>query len=114
MLVVRDAQVVGFITSYDIEGEKPMQYFQNSTYTRHGEILVGDIMTPLSGVAALNWRNIENSNIEEILEAFQHIDAMHILVFEPAEPTSYIRGLFSRTQIERQVMPEPALHKRAG
>ena len=114
MLVVRGAQVIGFITSYDIEGEKPMQYLQNSTYTRHHEILVGDIMTPLSDVVALNWRNVENASVEEVLDVFHHISAMHILVLEPAQPVVHVRGLFSRTQIERLIMPEPALHQRAG
>ena len=114
MLVVHGPNVVGFITSYDIEGEKPMQFLQSSTYTRHHEIEVSDIMTPLSSVAALSWQKVKNASIEEILDIFHHIDAMHILVMEHGESGTLVRGLFSRTQIERQVMPEPVLHQRAS
>src|SRR5260370_22020516 len=46
MLVVREQRVVGLITSYDIQDERPLQFLQTSTYTRHQEIRVGHIMTP--------------------------------------------------------------------
>jgi CBS domain-containing protein len=113
MLVVRGHSVVGFITSYDIEGEKPMQFLQSSTYTRHHEIQVGDIMTPLSAVVAFNWQKVQRANIEDVLEIFHHVDATHILVMETVDSVPFIRGLFSRTQIERQLMTEPMLHQRA-
>lgn len=113
MLVVHGHNVVGFITSYDIEGEKPMQFLQGSTYTRHRDIQVSDIMTPLSSVAALNWQKVQRASIDDVLEIFQHIDAMHVLVMETVDSVAYVRGLFSRTQIERQLIAEPMLHQRA-
>src|SRR3984957_11977698 len=33
MLVVREQRIVGLITSYDIQGERPLQFLQSSTYS---------------------------------------------------------------------------------
>src|ERR1700721_3700707 len=38
MLVLREQRIVGLITSYDIQGERPLQFLQQSNYTRHHEI----------------------------------------------------------------------------
>lgn len=46
LLVVRDGVVTGLITSYDIQGERPLQFLSGSGYRRHDEIQVGHIMTP--------------------------------------------------------------------
>ena len=45
LLVVRDEGVVGLITSYDIQGERPLQFLEGSGYRRHDEIEVSHIMT---------------------------------------------------------------------
>jgi CBS-domain-containing membrane protein len=41
LLVTREDRVTGLITSYDIQGEKPLQFLQNSNYRRHQDICVG-------------------------------------------------------------------------
>jgi hypothetical protein len=46
LLVVQDERVTGLITSYDIQGERPLQFLRQSGYRRHDEIEVGHIMTP--------------------------------------------------------------------
>ena len=40
LLVVRDEVVTGLITSYDIQGERPLQFLAESGYRRHDEIEV--------------------------------------------------------------------------
>src|SRR5258708_4247470 len=59
MLVVREQRVVGLITSYDIQGERPLQFLQTSTYTRHQEIRVGHIMTPWDKLLAVGWGSLQ-------------------------------------------------------
>src|SRR5258705_7840424 len=61
MLVVREQRVVGLITSYDIQGERPLQFLQTSTYTRHQEIRVGHIMTPWDKLLAVAWESIQSA-----------------------------------------------------
>src|SRR5260370_29314680 len=60
MLVVREQRVVGLITSYDIQGERPLQFLQTSTYTRHQEIRVGHIMTPWDKLLAVGGGSIQS------------------------------------------------------
>src|ERR1700733_8446960 len=38
LLVVREQRIIGLITSYDIQGERPLQFLQTSNYTRHQDI----------------------------------------------------------------------------
>src|SRR5882672_3003334 len=52
LLFVLDAgsRLVGLVSSYDIQGEKPMRYLQSQGFThrtsRHDDVRVGDIMEP--------------------------------------------------------------------
>jgi CBS domain-containing protein len=111
LLVVRERQVVGLITSYDIEGERPLQCIQRLSYTRRQDILVGHVMTPWTDLLTLSWRAITDACAGDLLEVFRETDLMHLLVVESAAGASLVRGLFSRTRLERQlgllpVMPE--------
>src|ERR1700692_469015 len=45
LLVISGENVVGLITSYDIEGARPLEFSQRSNITRREYIRVGDIMT---------------------------------------------------------------------
>ncbi len=104
MLVAREQKVVGFISSYDIEGERPLQYLQNSNYTRHRDLQVGHIMTPWADLLTLNWRAVKDACVGDLVETFRHTDVMHLIVIETAaDDTTYVRGLFSKSRIERQL-----------
>ena len=46
LLAAKSQRLVGLITSYDIQGERPMQFLESSTTRRHQDIRVADIMTP--------------------------------------------------------------------
>jgi CBS domain-containing protein len=106
LLVVRGEVVSGLITSYDIQGERPLQFLQRSTFTRHEEIQVGHIMTPWTEVPLLEWAAVELASISDILEIFQATGATHLVVVETAADRSMsVRGLISRTQLERQLGP---------
>src|SRR3984957_4293297 len=59
LLVVREQRIVGLIPSYDIQGERPLQFLQTSNYTRHQEIRVGHIMTPWDKLLAVDWDSIQ-------------------------------------------------------
>src|ERR1700738_1890460 len=59
MLVVREQRVGGLITSYDIQGERPLQFLQTSNYSRHQDVRVGQIMTPWDKLLAVHWDSIQ-------------------------------------------------------
>ncbi len=105
LLVSRGEKVIGLITSYDIQGERPLQFLNNSNFTRHDEIQVGHIMTPWERVPTLEWQAVRAARVQDIAERFRaERTTTHIVVLERAEQGgTVVRGLFSRTQLERQL-----------
>jgi len=104
LLVVRGEKVTGLITSYDIQGERPLQFLQSSTYTRHDEIQVGHIMTAWDKIPALDWQEIHEASVGDVAEVFRDTGATHLVVLETAADGSVlVRGLISKTRLERQL-----------
>ncbi|HEV2701178.1 MAG TPA: CBS domain-containing protein [Steroidobacteraceae bacterium] len=104
LLVVNDLKVVGFITSYDIEGERPIQYIQQFHDVRRNEVPVGHVMTRWHDLVTLNWSVVRTARVSDVLQALHDTNLMHLLVVETEnEPTTVVRGLFSRARIERQL-----------
>jgi CBS domain-containing protein len=104
LLVVNELKVVGFITSYDIEGERPIQYIQQFREVRRNEVQVGQVMTRWHDLVTLNWADVKKARVSNVLQALRDTDLMHLLVVEAeAESPPFVRGLFSRARIERQL-----------
>jgi len=105
MLVVREQRVVGLITSYDIQGERPLQFLQTSTYTRHQEIRVGHIMTPWDKLLAVEWESIQSARAGDLLHVLEEAAITHLLVIEAGKKntTPIVRALVSRARLTRQL-----------
>src|SRR5258706_6146771 len=82
MLVVREQRIVGLITSYDIQGERPLQFLQTSTYTRHQEIRVGHIMTPWDKLLAVDWESIQSALAGDLLLMLEEAGVTPLFVVE--------------------------------
>ncbi|MGC8519168.1 MAG: CBS domain-containing protein [Steroidobacteraceae bacterium] len=105
LLVARGEKVIGLITSYDIQGERPLQFLNSSSFTRHDEIQVGHVMTPWEQVPMLDWNTVRTASVADIAARFRaHRAITHIVVLErAAQGGTVVRGLFSRTRLERQL-----------
>jgi len=104
LLVVRGDLVSGLITSYDIQGDRPLQFMRASSSARRGEIEVGHIMTPWRLVRKLDWRSLSAARVYEVAGAFEDPSATHLVVVEHrAEGRLFVRGLISRTRVYRQL-----------
>ncbi len=105
LLVLREQRVVGLITSYDIQGERPLQFLQNSNYHHHRDIRVDHVMTPWSELLAIDWHGVATARCGELLETIRHAGLTHLLVVEKAAEGDAItvRGLLSRARLERQI-----------
>jgi CBS domain-containing protein len=104
LLVVNELNVVGFITSYDIEGERPIQYIQQFHDVRRNEVQVGHVMTRWHDLVTLNWSAVRTARVTDVLQALRDTNLMHLLVVETEnDQTTAVRGLFSRARIERQL-----------
>jgi CBS domain len=114
LLVVRGDLVSGLITSYDIQGERPLQFLQTSSYTRHDEIEVRHIMTHWDRVPILDWRLVREARVYDVAKGFESTCATHLVFVEHLEhDEAFVRGLLSRTRLERQLgqsiecLPQP-------
>lgn len=104
LLVVKDNRVTGLITSYDIQGERPLKFLQSSNHSRHDEIQVGHIMTPWEQVPVLEWAEVRDARVRDVIELFRECEATHLVVMEADRDGSLlVRGLISRTRLERQL-----------
>jgi CBS domain-containing protein len=105
LLVYENHHIVGLVTSYDIQGERPMQFLQSSTYTRHGDLRVAHVMTPWQDLLALDWEEIQALRAGDLLRVFEETGLTHIVVVEHDRHHSpaTVRALVSRARLERQL-----------
>ena len=105
MLVTREQRVVGLITSYDIQGERPLQFLQTSTYSRHQDIRVGHIMTPWDQLLALDWDGVQSARAGDLLHVLEEAGLTHLLVIEGGKKSTspIVRALVSRARLARQL-----------
>jgi CBS-domain-containing membrane protein len=94
--------VAGLITNTDIYGEKPMQVVQ-SRGIRRDEVLVGDIMTPVDRLEAVDYEDIAHARVGHVLETLKARGRQHALVIESVNGRQMVRGLLSLTQLCKQL-----------
>jgi len=104
MLLVLDAkeQVAGLLTANDVLGEKPMRFLQEMGGT-HADILVSDIMTPQSEMEVLDIDDVTGAKVGDIVTSLKQAHRQHSLVVSQADGGQSVCGLFSITQIARQL-----------
>ena len=104
LLVLDDnEQVAGLLTATDVLGEKPMRYLQNMGGT-HADIMVRDIMTTQRELETLKIEDVKNAQVGHIVASLKKSHRQHALVVtEGADGKQAVCGLFSITQIARQL-----------
>ena len=104
LLVLDDTdKVAGLLTASDVLGEKPVRFLQQVGGT-HADILVRDVMTIQRELKVLKLDDVMKSSVGDILTTLKEAGRQHaIVVEENAEGVQTVRGLFSATQIARQL-----------
>jgi CBS domain containing-hemolysin-like protein len=105
MLLVVDIHnfVIGLITATDILGEKPVRIVQERGIDRT-DVLVGDIMTPRERMEAVDMRDIAHARVGHVVATLRAMGRRHALVVETDDMgRQTVRGLFSATQVEKQL-----------
>ena len=114
LFVVDEAGVIlGIITADDILGEKPIQIAQDRG-VRHAEVHVSEVMTPADLLEAMELQDVLQVRVGDIVETLKRSGRQHALVIESgsADATSAtrtVRGIFSLTQIARQLGLPPQI-----
>lgn len=103
LVVDQDRKVLGVITANDILGEKPMQMIAQRSLTRQ-DLLVRDVMTPQEQLDVLNLADVRAAKVGHIVAALQVAGRQHAVVVEIDDKRRQkVRGVFSATQIARQL-----------
>lgn len=105
LLLVVDGRnsVIGLITSTDLTGEKPVRVIEQRRISRQ-DVLVSDIMTPSGRLEAIDMDDLIMARVGHVVTTLQNTGRRHALVVDSDENgVQAVRGLFSATQIERQL-----------
>ena len=94
----------GIVTAADLQGEKPLRLV-NQRQAKFEDLTVTDVMTPLSEIDAIELAVLRRANVGQVIAALQAAGRAHMLVIETATATTplRIRGVISKSQIERQL-----------
>ena len=102
-VLTQDNILCGIVTATDILGEKPLRFIQQRQ-VKHSEILVSDIMTPLDRLEAIPMKTVESARVGNVIASLRESGRQHTLVVESStDGTPVVRGIFSLTQIEKQL-----------
>lgn len=116
LFVVRDMPCVeGFITSKDLEGERPLQIISQRG-VKYEELSVADVMTRLSAIDALDLADVGHATVGQVVATLKHLGRHHLIVVEKAGSGHgpRVRGVISVTQVERQLGHSIDLIETAG
>ncbi|MDE1953526.1 MAG: CBS domain-containing protein [Betaproteobacteria bacterium] len=108
LVVVEQGAMHGLITAQDIMGERPLQFLQGPACTHdtclHQDVLVSDIMTPVAELPMLDVQALLTARVGDLVETFKVRPETHLVVVEHGlgQPAR-LRGLVSRTRLERQL-----------
>ena len=105
--------VLGIVTANDILGERPVQIAQDRG-VRHVDVLVSEVMTPADLMEAMELQDVLQVRVGDIVETLKRSGRQHALVTESASAdatsaTRTVRGIFSLTQIARQLGLSPQI-----
>lgn len=104
LLVTDDAdQVCGVLTATDVLGDRPVRFLREMGGT-HADILVRDVMSPVREMDAALLEDVLKAKVGNVLARLKAAGRQHGLVVENnADGSQTVRGLFSATQIARQL-----------
>ena len=98
-----DGNVVGLVTTTDILGERPVRV-SHSHGIKRSEVLVSDVMTPLESIVAMRMEDVRAAKVGHVVASLKQAGRHHELVAETgAQGQAVIRGIFSASQIARQL-----------
>jgi len=114
LFVVGDAKdVVGIITSADILGERPVLVAQ-ARQAKRSDLLVGDVMVPVDKMDAMGIDDVKKATVGNIVATLKSDARAHaIVVGQGQDGRQYLLGIFSASQIARQLGVQIHAHEMA-
>lgn len=113
-VVNQNDQVVGIITSRDLDGDRVMRRLAG-TGDRRQDLTVREIMTAQHQVEVLEIGDVATSRVGDLVETLKQLGRQHALVVERDRAgTQSIRGVLSTTQIGKQLGTDIDTSERVG
>lgn len=103
-VVEPDGEILGLITARDTMGERPIKMLQESR-GKHGDLKVRDCMTKRGDIDVLPFAELQRAEVGHVVATLKHVGRQHALVVDtdPLTGEEQVRGIFSVTQIGRQL-----------
>ena len=105
LFVVTDApSFEGLVTTTDLRGDKQMRAVHDRGL-HYDDLCVADVMTELSLIDAIDLARMKSAVVGNVIATLQRFGRNHLLVVEAASASAprRVRGVISRSQIERQL-----------
>jgi CBS-domain-containing membrane protein len=105
LFVVTDMpSIEGLITSSDLHGDRQVR-IGHERHLRYDELSVADVMTELALLDAVEHARLVSATVGEVIATLRRFGRNHLLVIEAASASTprRVRGVISRSQIERQL-----------
>ena len=102
--VDKNGGLLGLITARDTMGERPIKLIQERG-GKHGELQVRDLMVPADDIDVLDYADVMQAEVGHVVATLKGFGRQHALVVDrdPATGNETLRGIFSATQISRQL-----------
>ena len=96
--------IEGLITATDLGGDRQMRLVHERNL-RYDDLSVGDVMTELAALDAIDYDRMQTASVGNAIATLKRLGRNHLLVVEGATSRTprRIRGIVSRSQIERQL-----------
>jgi CBS domain-containing protein len=96
-------EILGLITATDVLGEKPLLHLQQYGGRRR-DIRVRELMTPHARLEVLPMTEVAHARVGHVLATLQEAGRQHAMVVEDdADGRQVVRGVFSASQLEKQL-----------
>ena len=105
LVVNANGLIEGLFTSRDAAGEKPVKLLQERRGARYEDLTVGDLMVPRHAIDVIDIASVLKANVGSIVATLKMYGRQHALVLETDTQwgVEVVRGIFSATQIARQL-----------
>ncbi len=99
-----DDRVLGLITARDTKGERPIRWIKERG-GRYEDLQVRDLMIPRESIEIIDIGDVLRAEVGDVVATLKACGRQHALVSEkdPESGATRLRGIFSATQISRQL-----------
>lgn len=98
--------VLGLVTAYDIQGEKPLRRLEQLGCTLRSctrkDVTVTDVMEPSEQWRVIDYKDLETYRVRDIVDTLRSTGRSHVPVVERThDGADRLRGMLSATEVSR-------------